>query len=439
MLDIRGVDELVEIGRGGTSVVYRGMQQNFNRSVAVKVFDLTLQRDIDRERFRRECRAIGSLSGHPNIVTVFDEGVLEDGRPYLVMEHLPLTLADELANGGRFTWQQAAEIGITLSAALSAAHNAGILHRDVKPENVLLTNDGVPKLTDFGLAQVAGGFESKTSTVRASLSHASPELIEGAPVSAASDVYSLASTLHHLVAGKPPFVQNESDSLVRIISRIVRDDPPSLTEFDVPEELEELLRTAMSKDPASRPQDVRAFAEALDDVLGERPRRNRYSITNQVRVTTDSLAPIAVKTTRERRKRQIVIVLALAAMIGATAAVVATTPRQHRDPGPGTGTTDSTTSTTSSTTTTTIGAVPTETLATILGRDYPRFSELMQTAGLMTRLQNTGPNTVFALPDTALAEESWEQLGADDALAYSVMSYHTTESLLLMSPAPSKC
>ncbi|HRB02219.1 MAG TPA: serine/threonine-protein kinase, partial [Ilumatobacteraceae bacterium] len=158
MLEVRGVTDLVEVGRGGTSVVYRGTQTNFGRTVAVKVFDLTLQRDSDRERFRRECQAIGSLSGHPNIVTVFDEGVLDDGRPYLVMEYLPTTLADELTRRGNFTWQQAAEVTLTIAEALGAAHRAGILHRDVKPENVLLTSSGVPKLGDFGLAQVEGGF-----------------------------------------------------------------------------------------------------------------------------------------------------------------------------------------------------------------------------------------------------------------------------------------
>ncbi len=176
---MRGIDDLQEIGRGGTAIVYRGTQSAFGRTVAVKVLDLAVGKDIDRERFRRECRAIGSLSGHPNIVSVYDEGVLDDGRPYIVMEDLTHSLADQLADRGALDWQSAIAIAIALAGALRSAHDSGVLHRDVKPENILISRHGVPKLSDFGLAQVSGGFESRTSTVRASVAHAAPELIDG--------------------------------------------------------------------------------------------------------------------------------------------------------------------------------------------------------------------------------------------------------------------
>ncbi|MDO8363796.1 MAG: protein kinase [Actinomycetota bacterium] len=262
--EIPGIDELTEIGRGGTAVVYHGTQRKFRRSVAVKVLDLSLTRDDDRLRFERECESVGALSGHPHIVTVYDTGVLADGdRPYLVMEHLPHSLADQLAENGPMPWPEAVAMGLHLGGALAAAHAAGVLHRDVKPENVLLTANGVAKLSDFGLARMAGSFATVTQTVRASLTHSSPEMIEGTEVDERTDVYSLASTIHHLVVGHPPFARTPGEPLVAIISRILRDPPPSLQQYGVPSAVDAVLATAMSKRPQDRPVTIGAFVAAL--------------------------------------------------------------------------------------------------------------------------------------------------------------------------------
>ncbi len=265
---VRGVEDLEEIGRGGTAVVYRGRQVAFGRTVAVKVLDLPPSRDTDRERFRRECQAIGSLSGHPNIVTVYDEGVLDDGRPYLVMEDLPHSLADQVAANGPLPWKDACEVGLAMADALDSAHQAGVLHRDVKPENILISRKGIPKLSDFGLAQVSGGFESRTSTVRASVAHAAPELIDGQQVTAAADVYSLASTIYQLVLGNPPFVRDQAENLVAIIGRVLRDEPPGLAATGIPATVEAVLRSGMQKAPADRPSSMMVFAQQLREALG---------------------------------------------------------------------------------------------------------------------------------------------------------------------------
>jgi len=261
--ELPGIDGLVEIGRGGTAVVYRGVQRRFRRDVAVKVVDLSLQNDEDRARFERECEALGTLSGHPHIVTVYDAGVLADGhRPYLVMEYLPRSLADRLEASGPIPWPEAVEIGALLASALDTAHAAGILHRDVKPENVLLTELGTPKLADFGLARITGGSQTATLTVRASLTHASPELIEGGELDVRTDVYSLASTVHELIAARAPFAR-PGDSLTAILARILRDPPPSLAPFGVPPTVEAALVRAMSKRATDRPATVRAFIDEL--------------------------------------------------------------------------------------------------------------------------------------------------------------------------------
>ncbi|HWL45034.1 MAG TPA: serine/threonine protein kinase [Ilumatobacter sp.] len=265
---IDGIEIVREVGRGGSAIVYAGRQTALNRTVAVKVLDAKLVTDKQRVQFERECTSAGALSGNPNIVTVHGVGVTATGHPVLVMEFLPGSLADRLAADQRLPWEEAIGIGLLLGGAVAQAHAAGVLHRDIKPENVLLSADGTPKLSDFGLARAIDGVATQSTTVRASLTHAPPELIEGKPVTPAVDTYSLASTIHELIAGRPPFVTDTDESLLSMLGRIVRDDPPSLAPYGVPSAVDAALRRAMAKDPAGRPASVEAFLSELRQAAG---------------------------------------------------------------------------------------------------------------------------------------------------------------------------
>jgi non-specific serine/threonine protein kinase len=181
-LGVAGLEDIVMVGRGGFATVYRAYQPAFRRTVAVKVLSVTTVDESTRERFRRECQAMGLLSEHPSIVTVLDAGFLEDERPYLVMAYMPGgSLADRLRSEGPMSWQEASRAAVRLAGALDTAHQAGVLHRDVKPANVLLSPYGEPQLADFGIARVAGGPETSAGTFTASLGYAPPEIVEGAP------------------------------------------------------------------------------------------------------------------------------------------------------------------------------------------------------------------------------------------------------------------
>ena len=262
---VDGYVELREVGRGGFGVVYRALQVEFNRTVALKVLTTVFDDPGARARFERECLAMGSLSGHPNIVTVYAAGYTSDGRPFIAMEFLPGgTLAERLAGQG-ISWSEATAIGIKISGALQRAHDSGVLHRDVKPENILVSAYDEPKLADFGIARLHGGYETRSGVVTATFAHAAPELLEGKPPSAASDVYSLASTLYSLITGHPPFVIEDDDTLPAVIARIATQPPPDLRGRGVPDSVAAALEHALVKDPAARTPTAAAFGLELQD------------------------------------------------------------------------------------------------------------------------------------------------------------------------------
>ncbi len=261
-----GFEEFTEIGRGGFGVVYRARQPALNRYVAIKFLAATLN-SSGRERLSREALAMGALSGHPNIVSVVDVGIPAEGEPYLVMPYLARgSLADAIATQGSLPWTDVARIGVKLAGALESAHRLGILHRDVKPGNILISDFGEPQLADFGLARVSGAFETTSRHITASVSHAAPEILEGKKPSAAADVYSLASTLYALVAGKPAFTAGDEESLVALYVRIASSPVPDLGDLDVPASLFAALASAMSKQPQERPVTAEAFGRELQQV-----------------------------------------------------------------------------------------------------------------------------------------------------------------------------
>ena len=249
------------LARGGSGVVYRARQPEFDRTVAIKVLGGPLDANA-RARFDRERQAIGRLSGNANIVTVYGSGFTRDNRPYMAMEFLPHSLAERV-DQGPMPWQEAVEIGEKIASALQVAHDAGILHRDVKPENVLYAKQDSPKLGDFGIARMEGATRTATGIVTASLAHAAPEVLEGKGASAASDVYSLASTVYALIAGRPAFVRPDDDSILPVIARVATAPVPDLGPHGVPAEVAKVIEDAMAKDPAARPKTPAEFREQL--------------------------------------------------------------------------------------------------------------------------------------------------------------------------------
>ena len=323
-MNIPGVADLEEVGRGGSAVVYRGRQVALGRNVAVKVLERPVRTDRERAEFERECLAIGSLSGQPGIVTVFDAGFTSDGRAYLVMEHLPSSLDRRIADEGPLPWEGARAMAIAVAGALDAAHRAGVLHRDVKPENVLLDVNGQPRLADFGLARIQNGYESHTTSVRASLTHVSPEVIDGRSATELSDVYSLGSTTHHLITGHPPFVTAADESMVAVMRRIVDDPPPPLVAHGVPAGVEAVILAAMSKDPAARPPSARSFAEQLAAADAVTPAAVVTANTLVVDGARRRPAPIAPVVPPRRRRRYAVAAAVAVALLAGGTAVMAT-------------------------------------------------------------------------------------------------------------------
>ncbi|MBL8775994.1 MAG: protein kinase [Acidimicrobiales bacterium] len=264
---VEGYEDLRQIGRGGFATVYRARQRAFDRVVALKVLDLPDPGPDARERFERECRAIGALSWHPNIVVVHDSGVTADGRLYLAMEFLEAgSLADRVRASGLMPWEEVARAGIEVSGALDTAHEAGTLHRDLKPDNVLVGVFGEAKLGDFGIAAVEGGPATATGESALTVLYAAPEVLRGARATVASDVYSLASTLHTLLAGRAAFARATDESVAATVLRAVSEPAPDLRALGVPDDLAAVIETAMAKDPAARPPSAAALGRALQEV-----------------------------------------------------------------------------------------------------------------------------------------------------------------------------
>ena len=265
-LTIDGFEDVQEIGRGGFGVVYRARQPTFRRVVAIKVMAEAVD-DRSRARFEREAAAMGAVSGHPNIVVVHEAGSTADGRPYLVMPFMADgSLGDRIAAGRRLTWTEAADLGVKLAGALETTHAIGVLHRDVKPDNVLFTDWGEPQLTDFGIARVHDSTQTRTGIITASIHYAAPEVLAGRRADAVSDVYSLAATLHNALTGEPAFARPDDESLIPILARIASEPPPELAAHGVPRELADVVLRGMAKRPAERYQSAAAFGEALQEV-----------------------------------------------------------------------------------------------------------------------------------------------------------------------------
>ena len=318
------LEELV--GTGGMSSVYRAHDVMLERKVALKVLHPHFGDDPEYvERFSREARAVAQLS-HPHIVTVIDRGE-SDGRRYIVFEYVDGdNLKQTLERTGPLPIPRALRIAAEIADGLEFAHEQGLVHRDVKPQNILLTPEGDAKVTDFGIARsldVEHGV-TQTGTVLGTGSYLSPEQASGGPVTPATDVYSLGVVLYELLTGEVPFT---GGSVVEVAMRHVHQRPPDLLRKrpDASLRLAAAVDRALAKDPEDRFPSMRAFAAELRACLAELDGPAPHESVALDGEPTMVVRPRRAPPARSRRRRWglvPLVVILLAAAAGAIAAVV---------------------------------------------------------------------------------------------------------------------
>jgi beta-lactam-binding protein with PASTA domain/predicted Ser/Thr protein kinase len=258
------------LGQGGMAEVYLGTDQVLGRQIAVKVLGSQFSRDSSFvARFRREAQSAASLN-HPNVVSVFDTGS-DDGTHFIVMEYVQGKTLSQLIRQGPLLPERAAEIAAAVARALGFAHSQGIVHRDVKPGNVMLTPSADVKVMDFGIARATASESlTQTATVLGTATYFSPEQAQGEAVDPRSDVYSLGVVLYEMLTGHPPFA---GESAVSIAYKHVREQPvpPSRLNPDVPGELDAIVLKCLAKNPANRYQTAEELLADLDRFLAGMP------------------------------------------------------------------------------------------------------------------------------------------------------------------------
>ena len=264
-IQLTGRYRLVEpLASGGMGTVWSAHDETLDRPVAVKLLSESAAADAElRERFLREGRFAAQLA-HANVVAVYDTGE-QDGRPYIVMECVDgESLAEVVRRRGPLPSEDVVELGGQACAGLEHAHARGLVHRDVKPQNLLLRDDGTLKVADFGIARSGGGGTTITQagTLLGTAAYMAPEVVQGEPATAASDVYSVGAVLYELVTGEPPRRATTIADLAQDDGEPVR--PPSQLGVSVPAPLETTILRCLAREPARRPASARELAHELE-------------------------------------------------------------------------------------------------------------------------------------------------------------------------------
>jgi eukaryotic-like serine/threonine-protein kinase len=308
------------LGSGGMGEVYLAHDGVLERDVALKVLRSQYAGDEEvAERFRREARSAASLS-HPNIVQVYDRGEVEDGTSYIAMEYVPGgTLKEQIGRRGPFGERETAAVGAQIADALAAAHERGVIHRDIKPQNVLVSASGDLKVTDFGIARAASAVTSSASgAIFGTAGYISPEQALGEPVGPASDLYSLGVVLYEMLTGELPFV---ADNSIAVCMKHVNEPPlpPKLLDPDIPEGMNDLVLMLLAKHPADRYGSAMELLTDLERVRDGLPPPLALQAATQPLGQAPHAALRRVDVTRGRRTS-----LTLAAAAAAMAALLGT-------------------------------------------------------------------------------------------------------------------
>ena len=264
MMNYRRYQIVEELGRGSMGIVYRAHDPQIDRLVALKALRhdrVTSEAFV--QRFLKEAKAIGRLS-HPNIVTVYDVG-RDHGSIYIAMEFLEGTPLNEVIQEKRLTLEEIVDLGVQIAEALDYAHQKGIVHRDIKPTNIIITPDGRAKITDFGIARIedlSATQQTQAGEILGTPVYMSPEQVMGRQVDGRSDLYSLGVILYELSTQKRPF---RGDSIAAIFRAITQDTPaePAKTDPSISRELSELVMKSLNRTPDERLQTGKAMAKAL--------------------------------------------------------------------------------------------------------------------------------------------------------------------------------
>jgi serine/threonine protein kinase len=276
------------IGAGRYASVYRGSSKSdLTTRVAIKVLHQPIDDVSRRRRFERECDALARLRGHPNIVQLLDAGIDVDGRAYIVTPLFGATLADRMQSRGSLDAGEVARLGAQIARALHGAHQVGVVHRGVKPDNVFIDDDGAALLGDFGIAGLVDG-ATVTGSVATSIAYAAPETLHRGETTVASDLYSLGVTLAYMISGVLPFGAStvrlsDGAAIGALIGRISRDDPCVLGP-EAPAGLSGIITALMAKRPGDRPTDASLVAGVLDiavaPALASRPAQRSRSASS---------------------------------------------------------------------------------------------------------------------------------------------------------------
>src|SRR5512144_748147 len=259
-----------ELGRGGMATVYRAYDPSFEREVAIKVLPRELMHDPQfRDRFRREIKLIASLE-HPAIVPVYDVGE-EDGVPYFVMRYMPGGSLTQWIDKGKFSLEDAARIIERLSSALAYAHKNGLVHRDLKPDNILFDNNGDPFISDFGVAKITDSSTNMTgSGIIGTPAYMSPEQAQGEKVDNRSDIYGLGVIIFQMLSGQQPY---NATTPMGVAVKHIADPVPEILKVDpsLPASTDVIIKTAMAKNREERYASATDVAHALSNAANERP------------------------------------------------------------------------------------------------------------------------------------------------------------------------
>jgi len=268
---VAGFDGLTLIGRGGYSVVYSANQTDLGRKVAIKVLNLDVAAESLRRRFQRECSVLGALSGVRGIVGVHQSAFTDDGRPCIVMEYMSQgSLEAYVASSGPLSAPAAANLSCVLGAALATAHERGVIHRDIKPGNILIAEDGEVALGDFGISVISGITNSSQTEASLSPPHAPPELFTGQSGDGRlADIYSLGSTIYYAYSGVPPFGTAQDGGISGLMERVQSSRLPPIERVDLPDDLSALLERMTAKDPLSRIGSAAEVRDAFAEIAAQ--------------------------------------------------------------------------------------------------------------------------------------------------------------------------